>query len=151
MLGRWEFTEAKSAMVLMMMLMMVLRGRRGLSHATHQAEGTANASTTASENSARRHRPAVLKHPEEPKCDVGLSHALVPCRKKRALRPFPALPAVHLSCLSNSRTCLTRRENTLLLHACLLFNKRGWELKAKVWSWCGYAGRTIREILISIS
>lgn len=118
MLGRRALAEAESTMLMMMMvLMMILRGRRGLSHATHQAEGTANASTTASESGTRRHRPAALKHPEEPNCDVGLSHALIPCREKRALRPFPALPAVHLSPASNSRTCLTRRENTLLLYA----------------------------------
>lgn len=98
MLGRRELAEAESAMLLMvMMLVMILRGRRGFSHATHQAEGTANTSATASEGGARRHRPVALKHPEEPNCDVGLTHALIPCREERALRPFPALPAVHLS------------------------------------------------------
>lgn len=99
MLGRREFAEAESAMLLLMMVlmmvMMILRRRRGLPHAAHQAKGTANASSTAPKGGARRHRPAALKHPEEPNCYVGLSHALVPCREKRALRPFPALPAVH--------------------------------------------------------
>lgn len=61
MLGRRALAEAESTMLMMMMvLMMILRGRRGLSHATHQAEGTANASTTASESGTRRHRPAAL-------------------------------------------------------------------------------------------
>lgn len=99
MLGRRELAEAKSAMMLLIMvlMMMILRGRRGLPHAAHQAKGTANTSSTAPKGGARRHRPAALKHPEEPSCDVELSHALVPCREKRALRPFPALPAVHLA------------------------------------------------------
>lgn len=60
-LGRRELAEAERAMVLMMVvLMMILRRRRGLSHAAHQAQGTANASATASEGGARRHRPAAL-------------------------------------------------------------------------------------------
>lgn len=98
-----EFAETESAMlllmVMMMMIMMVrvmgLRGRRGLPHATHQAEGTAD--TSAAGGGARRHRPTALKHPEEPGCNVWFSHALVPCREKPALRSFPALPAIHLS------------------------------------------------------
>lgn len=62
MLGRRELAEAESAMLLMMMmvLMMVLRGRRGLPHATHQAEGTANASATATKGGTRRHCSAEL-------------------------------------------------------------------------------------------
>lgn len=110
-LNRREFAETESAMLLLMVMMMImmvmgLRGRRGLPHATHQAEGTADTSAAAG-GGARRHRPTALKHPEEPGCNVRFSHALVPRRKKPALRSFPALPAIHFfskDLVSNSRT-----------------------------------------------
>lgn len=108
-LNRRELAETESTMLLVMMIIMTrvmgLRGRRGLPHATHQAEGTAD--TSAVGGGARRHRPTALKHPEEPGCNVRFSHALVPRREKPSLRSFPALPAVHPSSknlVSNSRT-----------------------------------------------
>lgn len=136
-LGR-ELAEAEGAMlllllqVLMMMMMMmvrvmILRWRRGLPHATHQAEGTADASpaSTAAGGGARRH-PAALKHPEEPECNVGLSHAPIPSREERGLRSLPALPAVHLSLslfLSTSlaRDLVSRSRKSICARA-----RRGW-------------------------
>lgn len=79
-----ELAETESAMLLlllmvmmmiMMMRVMVLRGRRGLPHATHQAEGTADtsaAATAATGGGARRHRPIVLT--EKTACQLWFSY-----------------------------------------------------------------------------
>ena len=59
-------------MMIMMVRMMVLRGWRGLPYASHQAEGTADAS--AAGGGARRHCPTVLTT-EGPACQFSYTRA----------------------------------------------------------------------------